>query len=171
MYSNQSTKCSNCFFASLKNTFKEQCCMGVYYWLFSVSSNKEMMITFHMCKEEFHRTSLPGRHESVGFSISTSLQTWNDLLALFYHSTCSYTMGSIEMWVISDSTDGPTSSHSRSWTKHLIFGPLEGIACPLAFWRRDEFLMRRAKDEGLVSYNLITTVSTPMSPWIWHIII
>ncbi|GMN65496.1 hypothetical protein TIFTF001_034566 [Ficus carica] len=122
--------------------------MGVYYWLFSVSSNKEMMITFHMCKEEFHRTSLPGRHESVGFSISTSLQTWNDLLAMFYHSTCSCTMGSIEMWVISDSTDGPTSSHSRSWTKHLIFGPLEGIACPLAFWRRDEFLMRRAKDEG-----------------------
>lgn len=55
----------------------------------------------------------------------------------------------------------------HGWAYEFSFSfleSLEGIGCPLAFWRRDELLMRRAKDEGLVSYNLITTVSTPMSP-------
>ncbi|XP_024024824.1 F-box/kelch-repeat protein At3g23880 [Morus notabilis] len=155
-------------FASLKNTFQEQCCRGVYYWLFSLSSEKEMMISFDMCEEEFRRVALPDRAESRGYLVSTSLQTWNDSLALLYCPGCSDTIGSIEMWVMSDSAvcaDGHTGP--RSWTKYRTFGPLEGIWCPLAFWKSDELLMR-AKDEGVVSYNLHTqklrSASTLVSP-------
>lgn len=146
-----------------RNAHKQRYCNGAFYWLLSPLSEKETIVCFDTSDEQFYRIPLPDNFEGERKGMSTSLDVWNESVALLHYPNSSNITRPIEIWLMVDSSCG--SEASCCWTKYLSIGPLESIWRPVAFWRINELLMS-AEDGHVVSCNLHTQDlrNLPISP-------
>lgn len=104
-----------------------------------------------MQREEFCIVPLPDVLQTPEVNC-TSLTVWRESVALFFFPGTRRNPRSIEIWaVMNDGLDGV--GRNCTVIKELVIEPLAIIACPVAFWKHDEILMKSRKGK-LVSYNI-----------------
>lgn len=93
-----------------------------------------------MCGEEFRLISLPDILQTPEVNCS-SLTVWKESVALFFFPGTRKDSQSIEVWVLmNDCLDD--IGGDCTLIKQLVIEP---VACPVAFWKRDEILMKSRK--------------------------
>lgn len=104
-----------------------------------------------MQREEFRIVPLPDVLQTPEANC-TSLTVWRESVALFFFPGTRRNPRSIEIWaVMNEGLDGVGGNYTV--IKELVIEPLAIIACPVAFWKHDEIVMKSRKGK-LVSYNI-----------------
>ncbi|GMN38697.1 hypothetical protein TIFTF001_007925 [Ficus carica] len=81
-------------------------CRGVYYWWNMGSSNsKQMVLSFDLSEEEFHKIQIPEHAQDPRIKVSR-LALWNKSVVFFISTEYSEHSTSFEMWLMADNSSG-----------------------------------------------------------------
>ncbi|XP_050384186.1 F-box/kelch-repeat protein At3g06240-like [Argentina anserina] len=124
---------------------------GTCYWWAFAPMDKELILTFDMTDELFHRIPVPDCFDFYNDDRRyRSLAVLKESIVLLTYEAADEVPKSFDIWMMDES-----AGVKGSWTKYLTFGPVEDIQFPLVFWNSEELIMVN-HGSRLVSYNLGT---------------